>query len=107
MQRITEFTLDKQQQADISVEELANRIVSVLQRNAEGRRVSYYGGQLSSIKAFEILAGDSSASHDSTFELKWVEAIQRLFQGNLIVRDPSQSSDDFVVLTIAGREMKT
>jgi len=92
----------------LSVDELAIHILGVLQKNAGGRRVSYSEGQLTSIKAFEVLAESSSyVVPDPAFERKWAEAVQRLFLRNLIIEDPTQSSRDFVVLTHEGREEDT
>jgi hypothetical protein len=101
--RKSEFALNKIQRIAITVDDLASLVLHIVQSNESGLggRISYMHGQLSSIKAFEVFNNETDKS-DPAFETKWAEAVQSLFRRGMIMKNPDQGSDDFVILTEAG-----
>jgi hypothetical protein len=104
-----DYKLTPDQQANISVGEVAQRIVEILQRNLSagpdyrGPR-SYYGSQMSSIRQFEFL-------DEPEFRLGWPnpkfqhvfqQAVDRLYHEGLIYPEPGQNPSDFFLLTEKG-----
>jgi len=106
------FSLEPEAQERISVDELAMLIFKILKRNLSTtkRITSYSPGQLSSIKAFELLIypGGKQVKIHPGFEKKFAQAVQILKDKGLIMPDHNQThSPDFVELTAKGEEMET
>lgn len=108
------YILNPDAQKKITIGDLASLIFKILKKNLqENRSVLYCSIQLSSIKEFEFLrdprprngavtGGGWPIKKEPQFDKKFAEAVHILFQKNLIMKDPSQHSDDFVVLTSKG-----
>ncbi|MEN6463059.1 MAG: serine protease [Syntrophomonas sp.] len=105
-------------------EQMAGLILDILKKtSAEVRRVDYFTGQLSSILAFEInpiwlgrnvsngiLIGNGYTSYSEErvppdLRTLFDNAVEFLRQQRLIRNNPTQRSDDFIVLTDAGRDI--
>jgi hypothetical protein len=101
------FTLETDVQDKISVNELASLIFKILKRNLSTKKriTSYYPGQLSSIRAFELLRypGGKEVNVHPNFNKKFAQAVQVLRDKSLIMPDHTQShSTDFAELTSKG-----
>lgn len=111
-----EYTLSPDEQKKISIEELASLIFEILKRHfQEDRKVHYYPSSLMSIKEFEFLRGSLvqdgvvsgvglSIKEQEDFAKKFAEAVVTLRSKGLIISEPGQKSDDFVILSTKGEQ---
>lgn len=111
---MNEYVLSKQQREKISPEDLAMRILRILQRNHDshtkgGPYIPYYPFQLSSILSFELFTHEESSVSgiEPAFRTKFQEAVQILNNGGFIVEDSSQRSSDFRIPTSKGLKVDT
>jgi hypothetical protein len=112
---VNEYLLNSQQRNAISPEDLAMRILSLLQRNhrirerGSGPYISYYPYQLSSLINFELMTREevSFSGIEPSFKVKFAEAVQILTNGGFIVQDPTQHSSDFQIPTSKGLTVDT
>ena len=112
---MNEYLLNSKQRNEISPEDLAMRILSLLQRNhrirekGSGPYISYYPYQLSSLLNFELMTREevSFAGIEASFRNKFAEAVQILTNSGFIVQDPSQHSADFQIPTSKGLAVDT
>jgi|GEM_PF-2812426 len=106
-----------------SIEEIAIVIFKILKENFSGKStIGYSAGQLTSILAFEFAPQWQSLNPPKTFGLdaveirgnqnvsddfreKYYEAVNILRIQGLIMNDPTQHHDDFIVLTRRGKEL--
>jgi len=109
-----DYRLTPEQQANISIEDLARLILRILQRNLsappDSRGVRYAPGSLGSICAFEF--EDEPAyrlgRRHPDFRARFQEATELLRQRGHIFPDPSQSSgSNHFLLTEKGRSVDT
>lgn len=113
---MSEYRLNRQQRNEISPEDLAMRILNLLQRNyrireqGTGPYISYYPYQLSSLLNFELMTHEetSLSGIEQSFRQKFAEAVQILSNSGFIVQDPSQQhSADFQRPTSKGLTVDT
>jgi hypothetical protein len=112
---LSEYRLDKRQREEISSDELAMRILSLLQRNhktkmtGSGPYISYYPFQLSSLLNFEFFSREEEmlSGIEPSFRQKFAEAVQILANNGLIVADHSQNNTDFQVPSSKGLSTDT
>jgi len=96
------FTLEPEAQERISVEELARLILKILKLNlSTPRRVGYYPGRLSAIKAVELLQYPGGRQVKiPNFDRKFAQAVHLLKKEDRIMQDHEYPHDqDCVQLT--------